>query len=139
MSALGEAVDLSIDPIGSPVHHLRAEHDELAREIGQLQVVADDLGARPVEQLSTDVERALRLVRERIAPHIRGEYEHEAHLAFRDCRPVPSVAEVEEIERVAARLAEAGPLALEGGDVHALRAALFDLHVLLRVHFAGCC
>ncbi len=137
----GEAVDLPIDVLGSAAHELCAEHDALAQEIEQLPVVADAIAVRTVAELRGDLERALSLVADRILPHIRTEYDHHAHLAFHDCRPVPSRADVDEIDRLAERFTELGRAALrDGADApHALRATLFDLHTILRLHFASGC
>lgn len=141
MTTVGEGVDLPIDMLGSSADHLRAEHDALVREIEQLRVVADAIAARPVAELSGDIERVLSLVAGQILHHIRTEYDHQAHLALRDGRPIPSRATVEEIDRLAERLAALGPAALgRGVDAsHALRATLFDLHTLLHLHFASGC
>lgn len=141
MITVGEGVDLPVDVLPSATDDLCAEHGALAQEIQQLTAVADAIAARPVAEHRSDIERVLGLVAGPILQHIRTEYDHHAHLAFRDCRPVPARADVERIEREAAQLADLGQAVLDGGasDAHALRAALFDLHTVLQLHFASPC
>jgi hypothetical protein len=140
-TTVGEGVDLPIDVLQSPTNDLCEEHEVLAQGIDQLAIVAEAIAVRPFGQLGPDIERVLRFVAGPILRHIQTEYDLHAHLAFRDCRPVPSRAEVEEIERQAGRLADLGAAGDGSGaeGPHALRAALFELHTLLHLHFASGC
>ena len=140
MSVIGEAVDLPVDTVERT--ELRHDDEEpLAAEIEELSLLANALSLRPIAELRSDVERVTRFVRERLVVRMESDYEQAVHLAIRDCRPVPSRATLEELEQLATRLEALAPAALAGTTdaLHPLRATLFDLHTLLRLHICGAC
>ena len=141
MNDTGQGTDLFVDIHPKHAGDLCVEHDALALEIEQLRILAGALALRPVSAIQGDIERAWRLVADRAVPHIREEHEHHMHLALRDGRPLPPRNDETEIERLAGRLDELGPVVRSGAPdaVRALRAVLFDLHTLLHLHFAGGC
>jgi len=117
------------------------EHQILTEHLVELREVAERMPSLAPREVSDRLERVCGLLAGRVVPHIRAEYEHHAHLATRDHRPIPGQEQEAEIERLARRLIEAWETAPGTGTapLHTMRGLLFDLHTLLRLHFeAGC-
>jgi hypothetical protein len=115
-----------------------SEHEALALRITELRAVAEGMGPLPAREVDHRLESACDLIAHRILPHVHAEYEHCAHLALRDHRPIPGREQEREIEMLGNRLVEiwrrenAAPLVARPW----VRGLLFDLHALLRLHFS---
>ncbi len=117
------------------------EHRVLTERLAELREVGDKMTSLAPHEVGDRLERTCGLLANRIVPHVRSEYEHRAHLAARDGRPIPGREQEAEIERSADLLIAVWESVPSGtaGPPHSLRGLLFDLHSLLRLHFdAGC-
>jgi len=114
------------------------EHASIGRDLGTLASVADALKAGSVESERAQIEKAHRLVVERIIPHLEAELALRNHLAFRDHRPIEVDPVTRDIEKLNTRLDEltshvkAGP----NGSAQSIREVLYDIRVLARSHFS---
>ncbi|MEU9239615.1 heavy metal translocating P-type ATPase [Streptomyces sp. NPDC048385] len=126
------------------IHRFAAEHDDLRDVLEAVRSAADRLSSDAGPDSLAAVAEVHRLLTERLLPHEHAE-EHELYPALAPALGGPeatatmSRAHVE-IERLARRIAThltlagtAGPLAPEQLDD--LRACLYGLHTVLRLHF----
>ena len=137
----GENADLLVDHRDWSSDEFCEEHRVLTERLAELREVADGMTSLASHEVGDRLERICGLLANRIVPHVRSEYEHRAHLATRDGRPIPRREQEAEIERSADLLIAAWESVPSGtaGPPPSLRGLLFDLHSLLRLHFdAGC-
>ncbi|MEV7389750.1 heavy metal translocating P-type ATPase [Streptomyces sp. NPDC091215] len=126
------------------IHRFAAEHDDLREVLEAVRSTADRLSADAGPESLTAVAEVHRLLTERLLPHEYAE-EHELYPALAPALGGPEATATmsrahAEIERLARRIAThlalagtAGPLAPEQLDD--LRACLYGLHTVLRLHF----
>lgn len=138
-----DATSEAIDHAVPGTDDICAEHAALASEIGRLHFVAEAIANRPLSLLRPELDTVERLVNVRLMPHLRSEHERRALLAFHDHRHCPQTAEEAEMGRLAGELGRLWPIAPgREGDAEglkALRAVLFDLYTIARLHLsAGC-
>ncbi|MFG3294830.1 heavy metal translocating P-type ATPase [Streptomyces sp. NPDC048179] len=126
------------------IHRFAAEHDDLREVLEAVRSAADRLSADAGPESLTAVAEVHRLLTERLLPHEYAE-EHELYPALAPALGGPEATATmsrahAEIERLARRIAThlalagtAGPLAPEQLDD--LRACLYGLHTVLRLHF----
>lgn len=148
LRALGD--DRAARPVLQPatealIHRFAAEHDDLQDVLEAVRSAADRLSDSAGPESLTAVAEAHRLLTERLLPHEYAE-EHQLYPALAPTLGGPEAtatmsrahAEIERLaRRVSTHLALAGPdrnLAPEQLDD--LRACLYGLHTVLRLHFA---
>lgn len=140
-TSAGETFDLPVQDHPSSADDICEEHVVLAQRLVELRELAEGMPTIPSGELPGRISGVCHLVASRIIPHVRSEYDHRAHLAVRDGRPIPGREQEGEIERLGGRLLEVWTGALNSpvDATHALRGVLFDLHTLLHLHFeVGC-
>lgn len=127
------------------VHRFAAEHEDLQDVLEAVRGAADQLSDSSGPKALAAVGEAHRLVNERLLPHEQAE-EHQLYPALAPTLGGPEATATmsrahTEIERLARRIAThlqlvatEGDLALEQLDD--LRACLYGLHSVLRLHFA---
>ncbi|MGW3449324.1 heavy metal translocating P-type ATPase [Streptomyces sp. NPDC001076] len=147
LRALGD--DQAARPVLRPstealIHRFAAEHDDLRDVLEAVRSAADRLAAGAGPDSLAAVAEVHRLLTERLLPHEYAE-EHELYPALAPALGGPEATATmsrahAEIERLARRIAThlalagtAGPLAPEQLDD--LRASLYGLHTVLRLHF----
>ncbi len=127
------------------IHRFAAEHEELQVVLQAVRDAAARLSAPGTDGQALDSVREVdRLLTERLLPHEYAE-EHELYPALEPTLGGPEAtatmsrahAEIERLAgRVATHLALAEPRgALEPGQLEDLRACLYGLHTVLRLHF----
>ncbi|WP_432157716.1 heavy metal translocating P-type ATPase [Streptomyces sp. bgisy153] len=147
LRALG--ADRAVGPALQPraaelVRRFAAEHDDLRDVLDAVRDAADRLSADadPDEALAA-VAGVHRLLTERLLPHEHAE-EHELYPALAPALGGPEAtatmsrahAEIDRLaRRVATHLALAGPAGLAPEQLDDLRACLYGLHTVLRLHF----
>jgi heavy metal translocating P-type ATPase len=143
---LGQAARPALQPVAEElVHRFAAEHEDLQDVLEAVRDAADQLSDSPGAEALTAVGEVHRLLTERLLPHEYAE-EHELYPALASTLGGPestatmSRAHVE-IERLARRIATHVELAAEQGglapeQLDDLRACLYGLHMVLRLHFA---
>ncbi|MFD8717064.1 heavy metal translocating P-type ATPase [Streptomyces sp. NPDC059629] len=126
------------------IHRFAAEHDDLRDVLEAVRSAADRLSAGTGPESLAAVAEVHRLLTERLLPHEYAE-EHELYPALAPALGGPEATVTmsrahAEIERLARRIAthlalagKAGPLPPEQLDD--LRACLYGLHTVLRLHF----
>ncbi|MFC7259309.1 heavy metal translocating P-type ATPase [Streptomyces lutosisoli] len=144
---------LRVDDAGRPplqpatetlIHRFAAEHDDLQDVLEAVRDTADRLSDSPGPAALEAVSEVHRLLTERLLPHEYAE-EHQLYPALSDSLGGPettatmSRAHVE-IERLARRIATHLTLADADGTLRPeqlddLRACLYGLHTVLRLHF----
>ncbi|MFB7209114.1 heavy metal translocating P-type ATPase [Streptomyces sp. NPDC056255] len=142
-------VDRTVRPALTPaaeelIHRFASEHDDLQDVLEAVRGAADDLSDGPGPRALDAVERAHRLLTDRLLPHEYAE-EHELYPALAPTLGGPeSTATMSrahtEIERLSRRIATHLGLAhaeggLSPGQLDDLRCCLYGLHTVLRLHF----
>ncbi|WP_089107356.1 heavy metal translocating P-type ATPase [Streptomyces hyaluromycini] len=147
LRALGD--DRTARPVLRPstealIHRFAAEHDDLRDVLETVRSAADRLSSDAGPESLAAVAEVHRLLTERLLPHEHAE-EHELYPALAPALGGPEATATmsrahAEIGRLARRIAThlalagtAGPLAPEQLDD--LRACLYGLHTVLRLHF----
>ncbi|MGW2515510.1 heavy metal translocating P-type ATPase [Streptomyces sp. NPDC001617] len=126
------------------IHRFAAEHDDLQDVLEAVRGAADRLADSSGPQALKAVGDAHRMLTERLLPHEYAE-EHELYPALAPTLGSPEAtatmsrahAEIERLSRrIATHLALAGPAAdLPPDQLDDLRACLYGLHTVLRLHF----
>ncbi|MET9295831.1 heavy metal translocating P-type ATPase [Streptomyces sp. NPDC003077] len=126
------------------LHRFAAEHDALRDILEAVRDAADRLSDAPGPDATEAVRQVSRLLSERLLPHEDAE-EHQLYPALADPLGGPEAtatmsrahAEIARLSRrVAAHLALTGPDgALRPDQLDDLRACLYGLHTVLRLHF----
>ncbi|WP_314413895.1 heavy metal translocating P-type ATPase [Streptomyces kroppenstedtii] len=127
------------------IHRFAAEHDDLREVLEAVRDAADRLSAGAGPEALAAVGEAHRLLSDRLLPHEYAE-EHQLYPALAPALGGPEATATmsrahTEIERLARRVAthlamadgDGGPQAEQLDD---LRASLYGLHTVLRLHFA---
>ncbi|WP_328432412.1 MULTISPECIES: heavy metal translocating P-type ATPase [unclassified Streptomyces] len=141
-------VDRSARPALAPatealIHRFAAEHDDLQDVLEAVRSAADRLSADTGPQALAAVGEAHRLLTERLLPHEYAE-EHQLYPALAPTLGGPeSTATMSrthaEIERLSRRIATHLALSADGSlaaeQLDDLRACLYGLHSVLRLHF----
>ncbi|MCX5062740.1 MULTISPECIES: heavy metal translocating P-type ATPase [unclassified Streptomyces] len=141
-------VDRSARPALAPatealIHRFAAEHDDLQDVLEAVRSAADRLSADTGPQALAAVGKAHRLLTERLLPHEYAE-EHQLYPALAPTLGGPeSTATMSrthaEIERLSRRIATHLALSADGSlaaeQLDDLRACLYGLHTVLRLHF----
>lgn len=142
-------VDRSTAPALEPatealIHHFAAEHDALQDVLEAVRDAADRLSDGPGPEALSSVRTAHRLLTDRLLPHEYAE-EHQLYPALAPALGGPEATATmsrahAEIERLAQRVATHLTLAGAGGhltprQLDDLRACLYGLHTVLRLHF----
>jgi heavy metal translocating P-type ATPase len=120
------------------------EHETIRAHIDQLRTVADVLGFAPPAQALAQVQNAYRLLAEEIEPHERAEEEElypalDRVLGGTDPTATMSRGHAEithQIRRLGQLLDDIGPGPPDDVDIADLRAVLYGLHAILRLHTA---
>jgi soluble P-type ATPase len=126
------------------IHRFAAEHDDLRDVLEAVRDAADRVSEAPGPDALAAVRRAHRLLTERLLPHEYAE-EHQLYPALASSLGSPEVTATmsrahTEIARLSRRVATHVALAdREGGlrpdQLEDLRACLYGLHTVLRLHF----
>ncbi|MEV7203734.1 heavy metal translocating P-type ATPase [Streptomyces griseoluteus] len=141
----GQAAQPVLDPAAEAlIQRFAAEHNDLQEVLEAVRGAADSLSDHPGPQALAAVEEAHRLLTDRLLPHEYAE-EHELYPALAPVLGGPETTATmsrahTEIERLAHRVAthlrlvraEGG---LSPGQLDDLRACLYGLHTVLRLHF----
>ncbi|MFF4505056.1 heavy metal translocating P-type ATPase [Streptomyces sp. NPDC001401] len=141
-------VDRTVRPALAPatealIHRFAAEHDDLQDVLEAVRDAADRLSADTGPQALAAVAEAHRLLTERLLPHEYAE-EHQLYPALAPTLGGPeSTATMSrahaEIERLSRRIATHLALSADGNlaaeQLDDLRACLYGLHSVLRLHF----
>ncbi|MGW4144006.1 heavy metal translocating P-type ATPase [Streptomyces mirabilis] len=126
------------------IHRFAAEHDDLQEVLEAVRGAADQLSNTPGPVALASVREVHRLLTEQLLPHEHAE-EHQLYPALASSLGGPETTATmsrahAEIERLAGRIAT--HLALSGTDgaprpeqLDDLRACLYGLHSVLRLHF----
>jgi iron-sulfur cluster repair protein YtfE (RIC family) len=126
------------------IHRFAAEHDDLQEVLEAVRGAADQLSNAPGPAALASVREVHRLLTERLLPHEYAE-EHQLYPALASSLGGPETTATmsrahAEIERLAGRIAT--HLSLSGTDgaprpeqLDDLRACLYGLHSVLRLHF----
>ncbi|MEW2248923.1 heavy metal translocating P-type ATPase [Streptomyces sp. NPDC006975] len=127
------------------IHRFAAEHDDLRDVLDAVRDAADALSGPPGPRALAAVEEAHRLLTERLLPHEYAE-EHRLYPALAPALGGPEATSTmsrahAEIERLSRRVATHLDLArahggLEPSQLDDLRASLYGLNTVLRLHFA---
>ncbi|WP_235096227.1 heavy metal translocating P-type ATPase [Streptomyces sp. A1-5] len=127
------------------VHRFAAEHEDLRGVLEAIREAASLLSAEPGPRALAAVRRVDRLLTERLLPHEHAE-EHQLYPALNERLGGPDATETmsrahAEIERLAQRIATHLALADAAGallpeQLDDLRASLYGLHTVLRLHFS---
>ncbi|MBB1261909.1 heavy metal translocating P-type ATPase [Streptomyces alkaliterrae] len=143
-------VDRSARPTLTPtaealVHRFAAEHDDLRDVLDSVRAAADRLSGSPGPTALAAVEEAHRLLTERLLPHEHAE-EDQLYPALASALGGPEATGTmsrahTEIDRLSRRVATHLRLAHTGGglapeQLDDLRACLYGLNTVLRLHFA---
>jgi len=142
-------VDRSARPALAPatealIHRFASEHDDLQDVLEAVRGAADRLSADTGPQALAEVGEAHRLLTERLLPHEYAE-EHQLYPALAPSLGGPeSTATMSrahaEIERLSRRIATHLALSADGNlaaeQLDDLRACLYGLHTVLRLHFS---
>jgi hypothetical protein len=124
------------------VRRFEAEHDELADVVEAVREAADDLDAPAAPAVLGSVRRVHRLVVERVLPHERAEQDELYPALAEDLGDDGGTGAMSrshaEIRRLGTHveLAEADGGRIDPDQVDDLRASLYGLHTVLRLHFA---
>ncbi|MFC8348438.1 heavy metal translocating P-type ATPase [Streptomyces sp. NPDC057280] len=128
----------------SLIHRFAAEHDDLQDVLEAVRTAADRLSDGPDPQALAPVAEVHRLLTERLLPHEHAE-EHQLYPALAPTLGGPEVIAPmsrahAEIDRLAHRIATHLALAEPDGcltpeQLGDLRACLYGLHTVLRLHF----
>jgi heavy metal translocating P-type ATPase len=118
------------------------EHLTIRADIEQLRAAADALGTLPPGEAMTRVSRVYRLLVEEVVPHERAEQEElypamDRVLGSRQATATMSRAHAEiahQTRRLGQLIGDIGPGAPDDADVADLRALLYGLHAILRLH-----
>ncbi|MES4891572.1 heavy metal translocating P-type ATPase [Streptomyces sp. NPDC096012] len=126
------------------IQRFASEHNDLQSVLEAVHSAADRLSDGPGPQALAAVEEAHRLLTDRLLPHEYAE-EHELYPALAPALGGPEATATmsrahTEIERLARRIATHLQLAraeggLSPGQLDDLRACLYGLHTVLRLHF----
>ncbi|MXM64690.1 heavy metal translocating P-type ATPase [Streptomyces sp. HUCO-GS316] len=142
-------VDRAVRPVLQPatqdlIHHFEAEHEDLQDVLEAVRAAADRLSDSPGPEALAMVTEVHRLLTERLLPHEYAE-EHELYPALAPSLGGPEATATmsrahAEIERLARRIATHLALAdaeegLAPEQLDDLRACLYGLHTVLRLHF----
>ncbi len=122
----------------------QGEHETIRADIDQLRVVADVLGFAPPAEAMAQVRHAYRLLVEEVEPHEKAEEEElypalDRLLGGSDPTATMSRAHAEithQIRRLGQLLDDIGPEPPDDVDIAELRALLYGLHAILRLHTA---
>ncbi|MFE6691794.1 heavy metal translocating P-type ATPase [Streptomyces sp. NPDC057743] len=127
------------------IHRFAAEHEELRGVLDAIRDAANLLSADPGPAALAAVRRVDRLLTERLLPHEYAE-EHQLYPALNSQLGGPDATETmsrahAEIERLARRIASHLAVADSAGtllpeQLDDLRASLYGLHTVLRLHFS---
>ncbi|KOU77428.1 ATPase P [Streptomyces sp. MMG1533] len=142
---VGPATSPTLRPTAEAlIHRFAAEHDDLQDVLEAVRGAADRLSDRTGPEALAAVREAHRLLTERLLPHEYAE-EHQLYPALAPSLGGPEATATmsrahAEIERLARRIsthltladADSGPSKEQLDD---LRACLYGLHTLLRLHF----
>ncbi|MFS8204752.1 heavy metal translocating P-type ATPase [Streptomyces sp. CWNU-52B] len=141
--------DRSTRPVLEPatealIQHFAAEHDDLQDVLEAVRDAADRLSDGPGPEALAALSAAHRLLTERLLPHEYAE-EHQLYPALAPALGGPEATATmsrahAEIERLARRVATHLALAVADGhlapqQLDDLRACLYGLHTVLRLHF----
>ncbi|MFE0349624.1 heavy metal translocating P-type ATPase [Streptomyces griseoluteus] len=140
-----QAAQPALDPAAEAlIQRFASEHNDLQSVLEAVHSAADSLSDGPGPQALAAVEEAHRLLTDRLLPHEYAE-EHELYPALAPVLGGPEATATmsrahTEIERLARRIAthlrlaraEGGP---SPGQLDDLRACLYGLHTVLRLHF----
>ncbi|MEU6379872.1 heavy metal translocating P-type ATPase [Streptomyces sp. NPDC046909] len=125
------------------IHRFAAEHDDLQAVLEAVRDAADRLSDSPGPEAIATVEEVHRLLTQRLLPHEYAE-EHQLYPALAPALGGPEATATmsrahAEIERLARRVATHLTLAPDGNlapeQLDDLRACLYGLHTVLRLHF----
>lgn len=126
------------------IHRFAAEHDDLQDVLDAVRDAADRLSDGAGPQSLASVDEVHRLLTERLLPHEDAE-EHQLYPALAPALGGPEATVTmsrahAEIARLARRIATHLTLARQGGSLSPeqlddLRACLYGLHTVLRLHF----
>ncbi|MET9013981.1 heavy metal translocating P-type ATPase [Streptomyces olivaceoviridis] len=141
----GQATRPALAPAAEAlVQRFASEHDDLQDVLEAMRGAADRLADGPGPPALAAVEEAHRLLTDRLLPHEYAE-EHELYPALAPALGGPEATATmsrahTEIERLSHRLATHLQLARAGGGLSPgqlddLRACLYGLHTVLRLHF----
>jgi heavy metal translocating P-type ATPase len=159
---LQEGIDVAVilnalRALRPPVAHLRLaaadseltsrfsrEHVAIWADIEQLRTVADALGSLPAAEAMTRVRQVHQLLVEEIGPHERAEQEElypamERLLGSRDATAAMARAHAEiahQTRRLGQLIDDIGAGGPDDVDIAELRALLYGLHAILRLHTA---
>ncbi|MFI9357958.1 heavy metal translocating P-type ATPase [Streptomyces lydicus] len=142
---LGRAARPALQPAAEAlIHRFAAEHDDLQDVLEAVRAAADRLSDSPGPKALAAVGETHRLLTERLLPHEYAE-EHQLYPALAPTLGGPETTATmsrahAEIERLARRIATHLELArADGGlapeQLDDLRACLYGLHSVLRLHF----
>src|SRR5499427_7598982 len=120
------------------------EHLAIWADIDQLRAAADALGTLPPQAAMARVSQVYRLLVEEVGPHERAEQEElypamDRLLGSRHATETMSRAHAEiahQTRRLGQLIEDIGPGEPDGTDVADLRALLYGLHAILRLHTA---
>ncbi|MER5975011.1 heavy metal translocating P-type ATPase [Streptomyces sp. NPDC001857] len=141
--------DQATQPVLAPaaealIRRFASEHDDLQDVLEAVHSAADRLSDGPDPQALAAVEEAHRVLTDRLLPHEYAE-EHELYPALAPALGGPEATATmsrahTEIERLSRRIATHLQLAraeggLSPGQLDDLRACLYGLHTVLRLHF----
>lgn len=128
------------------IHRFAAEHDDLQDVLEAVRGAADRLSDEPGPEALAAVAEAHRLLTERLLPHEYAE-EHQLYPALAPTLGGPEATATmsrahAEIDRLARRIATHLTLADSDGvpaseQLDDLRACLYELHTVLRLHFTS--
>jgi iron-sulfur cluster repair protein YtfE (RIC family) len=121
----------------------QAEHEVIRADIDELRAAADALGLIAPGQAMAHVRRAYRLLADEIGPHESAEqnqlYPAIDRILGRDATATMARAHAEvahQTRRLGALVGEIGGGEPDGADVAELRALLYGLHAILKLHTA---
>jgi heavy metal translocating P-type ATPase len=122
----------------------QGEHERIRADIEELRATADSLGFTPAAEALTRVRRAHRLLVQEVGPHEQAE-EQELYPALGRVLGSPEAiatmsrghAEIaHQVRRLGQLLADIGSGPPDDADIADLRALLYGLHAILRLHTA---
>ena len=122
----------------------QGEHERIRADIEELRATADSLGFTPAAEALTRVRRAYRLLVQEVGPHEQAE-EQELYPALGRVLGSPEAtatmsrghAEIaHQVRRLGQLLADIGSGPPDDADIADLRALLYGLHAILRLHTA---
>jgi soluble P-type ATPase/iron-sulfur cluster repair protein YtfE (RIC family) len=122
----------------------QGEHERIRADIEELRATADSLGFTPAGEALTRVQRTYRLLVQEVGPHEQAE-EQELYPALGRVLGSPEAiatmsrghAEIaHQVRRLGQLLADIGSGPPDDADIADLRALLYGLHAILRLHTA---